>query len=176
MGVLGRGEIGRGVARRAAALGMRVIGTRRSGAAIEGVDEVFAASQTERVLRESDVVVVVLPLTEETRGLLDAEAIASMKRHALLVNIARGGIVDEEAVCRALHERHLAGAAFDVFDREPLPESSPLWDAPNVLITPHVAGAFPDYMARVAEILVENIRRLERGEPLRNAVDRDRGY
>ena len=167
LGVLGLGAIGHAVARRAAALGMRVIGTKRHPEPLAGVDEVLPASETRRVLEESDVVVVVLPRTPETAGLLDADAIAAMKPGAQLVNIARGGIVDEAALAKALREGALSGAAFDVFEEEPLPPSSPLWDTPNLLITPHVAGFSREYMARLAGIFFENIRRLERGEPLR---------
>ena len=176
VGILGLGAIGLGVARRCRALGMRVIGTRHRPAPHPDVDAVHGADETMRVLAESDVVVVVLPLTPETRGLLDARAIAGMKPRARLVNVARGGIVDEPAVARALADGRLAGAAFDVFEEEPLPSESPLWDAPNLLVTPHVAGLFPDYMERVGELFVENIRRLEAGEPLRNEIDRSRGY
>jgi phosphoglycerate dehydrogenase-like enzyme len=176
LGVLGLGAIGQAVARRAATLGMRVIGTRRHPEPVAGVAEVLPPSKTRRVLAESDVVIVVLPLTPETEGLLDAEAIAAMKPGAHLVNIARGGIVDEVALAEALREGRLGGAALDVFEQEPLPPTSPLWDTPNLLVTPHVAGLSHDYLARLGEIFFENIRRLERGEPIVNPVDRDRGY
>jgi phosphoglycerate dehydrogenase-like enzyme len=176
LGVLGLGAIGHAVARRAAALGMRVIGTKRHPEPLAGVDEVLPASETRRVLEESDVVVVVVPRTPETAGLLDADAIAAMKPGAQLVNISRGGIVDEAALAKALRGGALSGAAFDVFEEEPLPPSNPLWDTPNLLITPHVAGFSREYMGRLAGIFFENIRRLERGESLVNLVDRDKGY
>jgi phosphoglycerate dehydrogenase-like enzyme len=175
-GILGLGAIGHSVARRCKALGMRVIGTRASGAPLPDVDEVFPAEETRRVLERSDVVVVVLPLTPATRGLLDAGAIAAMKPQALLVNVARGGIVDEEALAKALADGRLGGAAMDVFEQEPLQPTSPLWDAPNCLVTPHVAGLSRDYMARIGRIFIENVRRCERGEPLQNEIDRARGY
>jgi phosphoglycerate dehydrogenase-like enzyme len=176
VGILGVGAIGCGLARRCRALGMRVIGTRRRPEPLPDIDAVFGPEDTSRVLAESDVVVVLLPLTPETRGLLDAAALAGMKPRARIVNVARGGIVDEAAVARALERGELAGAAFDVFSEEPLPADSPLWDAPNAIVTPHVAGLSPHYMDRVGKILVENVRRLERGEPLLNEVDRRRGY
>jgi phosphoglycerate dehydrogenase-like enzyme len=176
LGVLGLGTIGRAVAKRAAALGMRVIGTKRSPEPLAEVDQVLPPSQTRRVLEESDVVVVILPRTPETEGLLDQAAIAAMRPGAQLVNVARGGIVDEVALARALREGRLGGAAFDVFDQEPLPPSSPLWDTPNLLITPHAAGVNSEYMARLGEIFFGNIRRLEREEPLVNPVDREKGY
>jgi phosphoglycerate dehydrogenase-like enzyme len=176
VGILGLGAIGLAVARRCKALGMRVIGTRRSAQPLPDVDAVFGAQDTHRVLSESDVVVVVLPLTPETRGLLDAEALAKVKPRALLVNVARGGIVDEVALAKALEEGRLAGAALDVFKTEPLPTSSPLWSVPNLIVTPHLAGLSKDYMLRLAAIFLENIQRLERGEPLLNEIDRGRGY
>jgi phosphoglycerate dehydrogenase-like enzyme len=176
LGVLGLGTIGRAVAKRGAALGMRVIGTKRNPEPLPEVDEVLPPSQTRRVLEESDVVVVILPRTPETEGLLDLEAISAMKPGAQLVNVARGGIVDEAALAKALREGTLGGAAFDVFDQEPLPPSSPLWGIPNLLITPHAVGVNREYMARLGEIFFGNIRRLERGEPLVNPVDREKGY
>jgi len=176
LGVLGLGAIGHAVARRATALGMRVIGTKRNPEPLAEVDRVLPPSETREVLAESDVVIVTLPRTPETEGLLDADAIAAMKPGAQLVNVARGGIVDEAALATALREGGLSGAALDVFEEEPLPASSPLWDTPNLLVTPHVAGISRDYMARVGEIFFENIRRLESGDRLLNLVDRDRGY
>ena len=122
------------------------------------------------------MVIVTLPRTPETEGLLDADAIAAMKPGAQLVNVARGGIVDEAALATALREGWLSGAALDVFEEEPLPASSPVWDTPNLLVTPHVAGISRDYMARVGEIFFENIRRLQSGDRLLNLVDRDKGY
>jgi len=176
VGILGLGAIGQSVARRCKALGMRVIGTRYSAAPLEFVDQVLGPTETRQVLEQSDVVVVVLPLTPDTRGSIDAQALAAMKPRALLVNVARGGIVDETALARALEDGRLGGAAVDVFEQEPLPGSSPLWKARNCLITPHVAGLTRDYMSRVGGIFFENIDRLERGEPLRNEIDRSRGY
>ena len=174
-GVLGLGTIGHAIAQRLASLGLRVIGTRRQPAPLPDVAEVLPPEET-RVLREADFLVIVLPLTPETRGLLDAEAIAGMKRGAHLVNVARGGIVDEAALAAALHDGHLGGAALDVFDEEPLPPESPLWQAPNLIITPHLAGVSRDYMQRLGELFFDNILRLERDAPLRNEIDRTRGY
>jgi phosphoglycerate dehydrogenase-like enzyme len=176
LGILGLGTIGAEVARLASALGMRVIGTQRTPKPVPNVAEVLPPECTGDVLRESDALVVLLPLTDETRNLLDAAALATLKRGALLVNLARGGIVDEAALARALHDRSLSGAAIDVFEDEPPPQEHPLWDAPNAILTPHVAGMRPDYMERVAELFFANVRRLERGEPLLNPVDRKRGY
>lgn len=176
VGILGLGAIGHALAQRLQALGVRVVGTRRSGEPLAGVDAVYGPEATERVLAEADIVVVLLPLTPETRGLLDARALGLMKPRALLVNAARGGIVDEVALAEALREGRLGGAALDVFEQEPLAAESPLWAAPDCLITPHVAGLTRDYMERVGELLIDNVRRLEAGRPLRNEIDPKRGY
>ncbi len=175
-GVLGLGAIGEAVGERARAFGMRVLGTRRDPRPSPHADRVVGPEETEAVLAESDYVVVVLPLTKETRGRLGAEALAHLRPEAVLVNMARGGILDETALAAMLREGRLRGAALDVFEEEPLPASSPLWDVPNLVITPHLAGFSRDYLPAVLGIFAENVRRLERGEPLRNLVDRQRGY
>ena len=129
------------------------------------------------MLAESDVVVLLLPLTDETRGLLSRERLARMKPGALLVNLARGGIVDEAALVEALRERPARAAPPSTSSRsEPLPAESPLWDAPNLWITPHMAGGFPEILDETTRLFAENVARLERGEPIRNAIDRTRGY
>jgi phosphoglycerate dehydrogenase-like enzyme len=176
LGILGLGAIGEALAIRAAALGMRVIGTQRTPKGHPAVARIEPPEHSDRVLAESDVVVLLLPLTDETRGLLSRERIARMKPGALLVNLARGGIVDEDALVEALRSGRLAAAAFDVFAEEPLPASSPLWEAPNLWITPHMAGGFPEILDETTRLFAENVARLERGEPIRNAIDRARGY
>jgi phosphoglycerate dehydrogenase-like enzyme len=175
-GILGMGAIGEAVAARARAFGMRVLGTQRTPRPCGLADEVLGMDGTERVLAESDYVVVILPLTPETRGLLDAARLSKLRREAVLVNMARGGIVDEPALADLLRDERLRGAVLDVFEEEPLPESSPLWDVPNLVVTPHVAGFRRDYLERVFEIFAENVHHLEAGEPLRNRVDRAKGY
>ncbi len=176
LGILGLGAIGAALAVRAAALGMRVIGTQREPKPHPAVACIEPPERSDVVLAESDVLVVLLPLTAETRGFLSGERIARMKPGALLVNLARGGIVDEAALVEALRSGRLGGAAFDVFAEEPLPAASPLWDAPNLWITPHMAGGFPEILDETARLFAENVARLERGEPVRNAIDRARGY
>jgi len=177
LGILGLGAIGAAVAEKARAFEMRVIGTQRTPKPVPHVELVVGGpSGTERVLRESDTVVVLLPLTPETRGSIGARELGWMKPGAFLVNLARGGIVDEGALLERLRSGALGGAALDVFAEEPLPASHPLWDAPNAILTPHLAGLEPDYLKRLLELSVDNVRRLERGEPLRNPVDRARGY
>ncbi len=176
VGILGLGAIGEAVAQKSKLLGMRVLGTQREPKPSPYADQVFCQRDTERVVRESDFLVVVLPLTDDTRGFLGAELLGAMKPSAVLINMARGGIVDEAALLKLLQEGRIEGAAIDVFEEEPLPASSPLWDAPNAILTPHHAGGSRDYMERVGEIFIDNIERLDRGEALRNLVDRGRGY
>lgn len=176
IGILGLGAIGGRVARVARALGMRVIATRRRPAPHRDVDEVLPAARTRDVLAHADVVVVALPSTAATRGLVDADAIAGCRPGALLVDVARGGIVDEAALVRALIDGRLGGAALDVFEHEPLDVASPLWHVPNLLVTPHLAGYGRDYVARLLVRVLDNVDRLERGAPLLGEVDRDAGY
>jgi len=177
LGILGLGAIGAAVAEKARAFGVRVIGTQREAKPVPNVDAVYAGPEgTARVLRESDYLVILLPLTPETRGSVGARELDALKPGAYVVNLARGGIVDETALLERLRSGHIAGAAFDVFAREPMPESDPLWQAPNLIVTPHVAGLEPDYMKRLMELAVDNVSRIEHGQALRNEVDRMRGY
>jgi phosphoglycerate dehydrogenase-like enzyme len=171
MGILGYGAIGRAIATRARAFGMRVIATRRTiGETPAELDAVHGSDELDTVLREADILVIALPLTPETRGLLGREQFAQMKRDALLVNIARGAVVVESELADALRDRTIAGAALDVFDKEPLPSDSPFWSLPNVLVTPHTTGAFKGFGEASATLFLENLRRWVRGEELRNVV------
>ena len=172
--IVGLGSIGRELAQRARAFGLEIKGIRRSGAPVEGV-EVHGPDALHELLAWCDAVVIAAPRTPETRGLLDAEAIARLPKGAIVVNVSRGGIVDEAALLERLQDRTLR-AALDVFDDEPLPSESSLWDAPNTIITPHVAGYGLGYLERAVELLLANVERLEREEPLRGLVDRERGY
>ena len=176
MAVLGLGAIGVGIAVRARAFGMRVIGTKRTVERVEGVDEVFAPEHLHAVLRQADAVAVTVPLAPATRGLVGAAEFAVMKPSAVFVNVARGAVVDEAAMIDALRERRIAAAVLDVFEREPLPEDSPLWDLENVLITPHVSGSTPVYMRKAVDVFVKNVRSLEATGELVTGVDPERGY
>jgi len=170
--VVGLGRIGGRLARLAKAFDMRVIGLRRDPAAgAEGADEVHAIGSLRDWLPQADIVALTCPLTPETTGLIDAAALAAMKPTARLVNVARGKVVDENALVAALREGRIAGAALDVTVQEPLPQASPLWDLPNVFITPHSAGETQRYEDNVIDILLENLGRLQRGEAqLRNQI------
>lgn len=177
LGIVGYGSIGRELARRAKALGMRVLGMRRHAAEPDGhCDAVLGIGDLPKLLEESDFVVLAVPLSEETRHLIGAAELEKMKPSAFLVNVARGAVVDEGALLDALQRGSIAGAASDVFSTEPLPPSSPLWDAPNMLITPHVAGASGNVWPRIIDLFCENLRRYQAGEPLLNTIDKQRGY
>jgi phosphoglycerate dehydrogenase-like enzyme len=177
IGIVGLGGIGAAVARRAVALGARTIGVRRRpGAAPQGVELLDGEGSLERLLTRSDYVVLSVPETSETRGLLGARRLAMLRREAVLVNVSRGRVVDEEALTQALQERRLRGAALDVFEREPLPADSPLWRLPNVLVTPHVSATSRGFWRRQTALILENVRRYLAGEPLLNVVDKTSGY
>jgi len=176
--IVGLGAIGRELAKMASGIGMRVIGTRREveDPLPEGVAAAFGPGDLAGLLPEADVVVLAAPLTSETRGLIGRAELSRMKPGAWLVNVARGKLVDEPALVRALEERAIAGAALDVFAHEPLAEASPLWSMPNVLVTPHVAGFREDYWEAAAALFAENLRRYLDGETMANVVDKRAGY
>jgi phosphoglycerate dehydrogenase-like enzyme len=180
VGILGIGAIGSRVADIAHALGMRVLALRRSVSARQKGDgrvaEFLPPSDLPYLLGESDYVVVAVPLTEESRRMIGEAELRSMKPTAVLVNIARGAVIDEAALIRALKEGWIAGAALDVFEQVPLPAESELWKLPNVLITPHISGGTPRYMDRAVDLFCDNLRRYLAGQPLRNVVDPARGY
>jgi phosphoglycerate dehydrogenase-like enzyme len=176
--VVGPGPIGRAVARACVhGLGMRAeaVGrAARTGDAdferIRGVDDLPTA------VADADVVVDALPLTPQTRRLFDADVFASMKPTARFVNIGRGGTVDEPALIAALREGRIAGAALDVFEEEPLPPESPLWDLPNVIVSPHTSGNVVGWQADFAAVFYDNVERWIAGQPLRNVVDKGLGF
>jgi phosphoglycerate dehydrogenase-like enzyme len=170
--VLGLGAIGTEVARLTKAFGMRTIGINRRGVSDSPhVDEVYPSGDLRDVLPRADAVVVTLPLTDETREMLDAEAIARVKPGAILVNAGRGEVIDEAALVQALREHRLGGAALEVFATEPLPADSPLWDLPDVLISPHTAALSVHENERIDELFCENLRRYLAGEELISRVD-----
>jgi phosphoglycerate dehydrogenase-like enzyme len=178
LGLIGVGSIGRRVAKMASALGMRVIAVREhveKGTPL-GVEAVFAAGELHKLLGQSDFVVVAAPLLSATEGLMNAERFAAMKRDAFLINVGRGPQVDELALVDALRSRRIAGAALDVFDHEPLPSDSPLWDLDNLLITPHTAGLTDKLWDRHYDLFSENLCRYISHQPLLYVVDKQKGY
>ena len=178
LGIVGLGSIGTAIAEKAAALGMQVSAVRRNPDAPrpDSVSEVLPLSALHRLLEQSDVVVMSAPLTPETRGLFGETEFRRMKRDAVFVNIARGKVVQEDALVRVLGEGHLRGAALDVFEHEPLDPNSPLWDIPNVIITPHTSAFRDDYWVAAIDLFADNLRRFDQGAPLRNVVDKTAGY
>jgi phosphoglycerate dehydrogenase-like enzyme len=178
MGIVGLGAIGREVVKIAAPFGFRVTAIRRrAGAAVpDGVDAVWTPDRLPDLLAQSDVVVLAAPRTPATNRLIGRAQIEQMKPGALLVNVARGKLVDDDALIDALRDGRLGGAALDVFSEEPLDPSSPYWDLPNVIVTPHTSGAMQDYWTPLVELFADNLRRFEKGEPLLNVVDKVAGY
>ncbi len=175
--VIGLGAIGRRIAQMAAALGLRVLGIRRAPSGLlPGGERVAGIESLPDLLPAADFVVLVTPLTPETRGLIGERELRLMKREAYLINVARGGVVDEAALIRALREGWIAGAGLDVFEHEPLAPDSPLWEMPGVIITGHYGGVTPAYDDRAFEIFLDNLHRYRAGEPLRNVVDKRLGY
>ncbi len=178
LGLVGLGSIARAVAKHASNLGMRVIAVRENPGkgSPEGVQQVFASSQVDQLLAQSDYVVLAVPVTPLTKRMMNAAHLANMKPDACLINVGRGPLVDEEALAQALREKTIGGAALDVFEAEPLPADSPLWDLENLLITPHTAGLTEKLWERHYQCISENLRRYLQGQPLHWVVDKKQGY
>ena len=173
VGIVGLGHTGRELVARSKALGLRVLGYRRSAESLPGVDRLYASARGESLddlLRESDFVVLATRLSDATHHLIGERELRLMKPTAVLVNMARGPVVDEAALIAALRAGTIAGAGLDVFAHEPLPPESPLWDLPNVLITPHTTPQVPDRTGRSLDVIAENIRRYRTGQPLLNQL------
>lgn len=177
MSLIGVGAIGGRMARMASALEMRVLGVRRHPAVgAPGVEAMFGPDQLLGLLPEADFVVLAVPLTHETQGMIGERELRAMKPTAYIVNIGRGGTIQEDALIRALQEGWIAGAGLDVVETEPLPEDSPLWAMDNVIITSHYSGRTPHYNERAMAIFLDNLQRYQAGEPMRNVVDKKLGY
>ncbi|MFW5928567.1 MAG: D-2-hydroxyacid dehydrogenase [Thermoplasmatota archaeon] len=176
LGVIGLGTIGKEVARKGKCFNMEVIGSKRSLEEIEYVDELFTSGKVDEVISRSDFLVLCVPSTPETENMIGENELEEMKESSYLINVARGEVVDEEALIDALKADKIAGAALDVTEKEPLPKQSELWKLDNLLLTPHVAGSTPEYWNRVNEIFIENIERYLRSKSLINEVDKERGY
>jgi phosphoglycerate dehydrogenase-like enzyme len=176
LAVLGLGAVGRRVAHVGAALGLRVVGTRFRPEPVPGVERVLAPGGTAELLAGADIVVVALPLTPATRDLLDRRALSALRPGASLVVVGRAAVVDEAALVDLLRTGRIRGAALDVTADEPLPASSPLWTAPNMIVTPHVAGLGTEATPRLFALIRDNLARLDAGQPPRDVVDRERGY
>lgn len=178
MGIVGLGSIGMEIVRLAASLGIRVSGIRRRAQdpPPPGVDRVLPPERLDELLETSDVIVLAVPHTPDTKQIIGRREIERLRPGALLINIARGKLIDDAAVIEALQTGRLGGAALDVFTREPLEPESPYWDLENVIITPHTSGAMRDYWTPLVALFSANLTRFERGEPLLNVVDKSAGY
>lgn len=175
--LVGVGAIGTRTALLARAHGMHVEGIRRDPTrSAEGIEAMYGQDQLRERLPHADIVVVTVPLSRETHGLIGEQELRAMRQSAYLVNIGRGATIDEAALIRALHEGWIAGAGLDVFAQEPLPPESPLWAMENVIITSHYSGITPAYDERAVEIFLDNLARYRSGQPLRNLVDKQVGY
>lgn len=192
LGIVGYGSIGRELARLAQGMGMRVLAVKRdakdpnegkgyvepsTGDPTGDIPErIYPPEAVASMARDCDYMVLLAPLTDQSRGMIDADVFASMRDHAVLINLARGGVVDEAALIEALDKKQIAGAMLDVFQEEPLPVDNPLWGMSNVLISPHIAGNSQRYHERAASLFAENLQRYVEGEPLLNVLDRAQGY
>jgi phosphoglycerate dehydrogenase-like enzyme len=175
--ILGYGAIGEKTAQAAHGFGMKVIGLRRRDVSlVEGGVRIESASKLRQLLGETDILVNILPFTEDTQNFVGKEEFALMKKSALYVSVGRGQTTDQDALIEALKAKRIAAALLDVTSPEPLPPESPLWDMENVIITSHYAGQHPDYDALAMEITLENLGHYIRGEALRNEVDKNSGY
>jgi phosphoglycerate dehydrogenase-like enzyme len=180
LGIIGYGSIGKAVASRARALGMKVLALKRRVSAHSQkdplVDRVYESEQILDMLSRCDYIVVTVPLTERTRGLIGKREFAGMKNSAVVINVGRGPTIDEQAMIAALSEGRIRGAALDVFDQEPLPENHPFYSLENVLLSPHCADHTPDWHENAMQFFLAQLERFKRGEPLLNIVDKSLGY
>ena len=179
IGIIGYGSIGKAIGARSKVFGMRVIGTRRLQKKIEKkttIDYLIPFSDLDFLLEESDYVVISCPLTPLTKGMIGKNELSKMKKTSYLINIARGSIVDENSLINKLEKKQIAGAALDVFDKEPLSNTSPLFKLDNVLLSPHISGNFPNYNKMVMDLFNENLDRFVNGKALKNRVCKKRLY
>lgn len=176
LALVGLGNIGQAVAHKATALGMRVVGVKHSPDSVSAAERVVGPDRLHEILAEADFVVLAVPLTRETRGMIGQREFQMMKETAYLINVGRGAVVQEHALIAALKEGCIAGSALDVFENEPLTPSSELWDLDNLIITPHISAWSQDYWQRAAEVFCTNLERYLSYQPLLNVVDRSREY
>ena len=174
--VVGLGNTGRAVAKRAKAFGMTVLGTRAHPQMMENIDEVHASENLHALLPRADFISISTPLIPATRGLIGKAEIAAMKPGVIIADVSRGGVVDQSALHDALKTGHVAGAALDVFETEPLPENDPLWKLDNLIISPHCSSIYAEWERASFRLFLENLGRWVRGEALLNIVDPARGY
>lgn len=180
VGIIGYGDIGRAVAARVRPLGMKVLAVKRHASALKGADplveQIYTPDRRREMLSHCDYVVVAAPLTSETRGMIGEPEFAAMKPTAVVINVGRGPVINEEALVRALSTGRIKGAALDVFDHEPLPLGHPFYKLENVLLSPHCADHTPDWLDNAMQFFIAQYERFRKGEPLLNIVDKKLGY
>jgi phosphoglycerate dehydrogenase-like enzyme len=180
LGIVGYGDIGRAIATRARAMGMRILGMTRRGPLLYNVDplvtQIFAPADRIRMIEQCDYIAVAAPLTPETHGLIGEAEFAAMKPNAVVINVGRGPVIDEAALIRALTEKRIQGAALDVYNCEPLPQGHPLYYLDNVLLSPHCADHTADWLGASMRFFVAQYERFRKGKPLLNVVDKEAGY
>ena len=180
VGIVGYGDIGRAVATRVRAMGMRVLAVKRHGPPLYNVDplvdQIYAPEHRIEMISRCDYIVAAAPLTPETRGMIGEAEFAAMKPSAVVINVGRGPVIDEDAMLKALTGGRIKGAGLDVFTHEPLPEGHPFYRLENVLLSPHCADHTADWLEQAMRFFVENFERFRKGEPLRNAVNKKLGY
>ena len=178
IGFIGVGAVARETARKLRPFDVRILGVKNSVEPVENFDEVYGGDGLDKLLEESDFVITLVPLTEETRGMIGEDQFRRMKKTAWFINVARGPIVDEKALIKALKEGWIAGAGLDVFEKEPLPDENPMWDLDNVIITPHIAGPTPHYMDRLMDLFIDNLEAFVEGrtDKMVNVINYDKQY
>jgi len=176
IGIVGLGSIGREIAKKAKGMGMQVVASKQTMTSELFLDKLYAPDQLHELLAISDFVVIALPLVEETKHLFTIKEFAAMKPSAYFINIARDAVIKHDDLVTALQQGLIKGAGLDVFDHEPLPETSPLWDMQNVIITPHLAALSPHYLDRAIKLFADNLSRFIQHKELLNLIDKDKGY
>ena len=176
IGIVGLGSIGREIAKKAKGMGMHVVASKQTMTTEIFVDKLYTPDQLHELLAVADFVVIALPLVEETKNLFTIKEFTAMKSSAYFINIARGAVVNEADLATALEQGLIKGAGLDVFDQEPLSETSPLWDMPNVIITPHLAALSPSYMDRAIKLFADNLSRFIQNKEMLNIIDKNKGY
>lgn len=177
LGIIGVGAIGSKIAEYAKVMGMKVLGVNRFGQDVPHVDHLFTMEQIDQVMSESDFIVVIVPMTQETMGMIGERELALMKSSAHLINISRGAVVDEGALLKVLQQKRIAGAVLDVFTQEPLPADHPFWKLENLILTPHMSGRSPKYMERALDLFVRNVPVYISGKgEFTNLIDLQKGY
>ena len=176
IGIVGLGSIGREIAKKAKGMGMQVVASKQTITTEIFVDKLYTPDQLHELLAISDFVVIALPLLEETKDLITLKEFAAMNPSAYFINVARGAVVKQDDLVTALQQGLIKGAGLDVFDHEPLSETSPLWDMPNVIITPHLAALSPNYMDRAIKLFADNLSRFIQHKEMLNIIDKNKGY